>query len=122
MVFGTHEREPADVSDVSDVSRLWTDAGESVGMKVFACDGCDVTFPLSDLTFFLDYGHECRYCQPCAEMYKGWQIVTTMEEARRQRELDLWQMAAREKVPLIRMPMDFGPSTPPQRVPLGTLG
>jgi hypothetical protein len=91
-------------------------------MKTIPCDGCNVLFPLSDLTFFLDYGnHECRYCQPCAEIYKGWQIVTTMEEARRQRELDLWQMAAREKVPLIRMPMDFGPSTP-KTTPLGVLG
>ena len=79
-------------------------------MKMIVCDGCEVCLPISDLTFVRDYGgHECRYCQPCAEIYTGWMQLTTLEEARRQREFDLWQEAARAKVPLARMPMDFGP-------------
>ena len=50
-------------------------------MKVYVCDGCDQGFPLSDLWLVTDYGnHECRYCQQCAEMYKGWQALTVIED------------------------------------------
>ena len=75
----------------------------------YVCDGCEGEIALSDLKFVVDYGHESRYCLPCAEIYAGWQLVRDVEEARRQRELDLWQLTMREKVPLKRMPMDFGP-------------
>lgn len=72
------------------------------------CDGCDLPFAVGELTFLVDYGnHECRYCPPCAEMYESWRTLTTIEEARRQREFDLWQLENRPKVPLKRMPIDF---------------
>lgn len=74
------------------------------------CDGCEGVFDLPALTFMVDYGgHECRYCVSCEEVYRSWQYVTTIEEARRQREFDLWQVEMRAHVVLKRMPMDFGP-------------
>lgn len=76
-------------------------------MGDISCDGCDLLFKPGELAYPLDYGHECRYCPPCAEMYESWRQLTTIEEARRQREFDLWQLEMRTKVPLKRMPLDF---------------
>ena len=78
-------------------------------MRELNCDGCDTVWEPGELAFVMDYGHECRYCPPCAEVYEAWRQVGIIEEARRQREFDLWQMEARTHIPLKRMPMDFPP-------------
>lgn len=83
------------------------------------CDGCELKFKAQELSFLVDYGgHECRYCPPCAELYESWRQLTTIEEARRQREFDLWQLEMRQKVPLKRMPMDFPPVKRGKGLPL----
>lgn len=82
------------------------------------CDGCDLPFEPGELQYPLDYAHEGRYCPPCAEIYEGWRALTTIEEARRQREFDLWQLEMRQKVPLKRMPLDFPPVKRGKGVPV----
>ena len=89
------------------VGGVWS--GVESPMTKIPCDGCETLWESGDLAFVLDYGHECRYCPPCAEVYEGWRTLSTIEEARVQRGFDLWQLDRRRQVPLKRMPMDFPP-------------
>lgn len=73
------------------------------------CDGCSVDYEVGSLALIADYGHECRYCRECAREYEQWQITTQAEEAKRQKEFDLWQLEMRRYVPLKTMPLDFPP-------------
>ena len=73
------------------------------------CDGCEREDMVGNMSFVVDYGHEVRYCRECASEYEQWHITTQAEEARRQKEFDLWQLAMRRQVPLKLMPMDLPP-------------
>lgn len=73
------------------------------------CDGCVQPLNPVKTHFIRDYGHEVRYCDDCAETYERFRTAVMAEEARRQRELDLWQLTARTMCPLLTMPMDFPP-------------
>ena len=74
-----------------------------------SCDGCEREDTVGNMSFVVDYGHECRFCPECAREYEQWHITTQAEEARRQKEFDLWQLAMRRHVPLKLMPMDMPP-------------
>ena len=73
------------------------------------CDGCNQIFGTTELVYVQDYGHECRYCAGCAEVYQDFVAGCQAEEQRRQKEFDFWMLDMRARMSLLRMPMDFGP-------------
>lgn len=82
---------------------------QGLRVPVIGCDGCGVTE--GPLAFVVDYGHEMRYCPPCATTYQRFQREMHMEEQRRQREFDRYQMTRRQDVALRLMPLDLPPRT-----------
>lgn len=82
------------------------------------CQGCDIGCTQQALNLVRDYGHVLYYCDQCADIYADFVNAMQAEEARRQREFDLWQEERRKDVPLILMPMDLPKRSQQSATPL----
>ena len=71
------------------------------------CDGCRRQLDAKELTFETADGHECRFCEACATIYRDFAQRCRVVEEMLNRQLDLAIAEMRQRVPLLLVPQDL---------------